>query len=97
MVCRFVHHSRVIFISIYDFLSTKGKKTCIIIHKKKKKQNKRTLSHKQVYIMRIFRVLQNHILPLNFSQKILLAHQFFFCSNAKYNMGKKKKKPFLST
>ncbi|CAI4846097.1 CCQ_1a_G0054590.mRNA.1.CDS.1 [Saccharomyces cerevisiae] len=37
MVCRFVHHSRVIFISIYDFLGTKGKKTCIIIHKKKKK------------------------------------------------------------
>lgn len=62
--------------------------------KKKKKEH----FHTSKYILwEFFRVLQNHILPLNFSQKILLAHQFFFCSNAKYNMGKKKKKPFLST
>ncbi|CAD6651790.1 BAI_1a_G0054680.mRNA.1.CDS.1 [Saccharomyces cerevisiae] len=50
MVCRFVHHSRVIFISIYDFLSTKGKKTCIIIHKKKKKKTKEHF-HTSKYIL----------------------------------------------
>lgn len=61
----------------------------------KKKRN--TFTQASIYYENFFEVLQNHILPLNFSQKILLAHQFFFCSNAKYNMGKKKKKPFLST
>ncbi|CAI4837060.1 BAQ_1a_G0054940.mRNA.1.CDS.1 [Saccharomyces cerevisiae] len=53
MVCRFVHHSRVIFISIYDFLSTKGKKTCIIIHKKKKKQ-KNTFTQASIYYENFF-------------------------------------------
>lgn len=57
----------------------------------KKKKKKRTLSHKQVYIMRIFRVLQNHILPLNFSQKILLAHQFFFVLMQNITWGRKRK------
>ncbi|CAD6646326.1 CEI_1a_G0054510.mRNA.1.CDS.1 [Saccharomyces cerevisiae] len=52
MVCRFVHHSRVIFISIYDFLSTKGKK--IMYNYTQEKKNKRTLSHKQVYIYENF-------------------------------------------
>ncbi|CAI4832718.1 CCN_G0054770.mRNA.1.CDS.1 [Saccharomyces cerevisiae] len=54
MVCRFVHHSRVIFISIYDFLSTKGKKTCIIIHKKKKKKQKNTFTQASIYYENFF-------------------------------------------
>ncbi|CAI7481580.1 CFC_collapsed_G0055220.mRNA.1.CDS.1 [Saccharomyces cerevisiae] len=49
MVCRFVHHSRVIFISIYDFLSTKGKKNMYNYTQEKKK--KKEHFHTSKYIL----------------------------------------------
>ena len=50
MVCRFVHHSRVIFISIYDFLSTKGKKNMYNYTQEKKNKTKEHF-HTSKYIL----------------------------------------------
>ncbi|CAI4835389.1 CCC_1a_G0054740.mRNA.1.CDS.1 [Saccharomyces cerevisiae] len=53
MVCRFVHHSRVIFISIYDFLSTKGKENMYNYTQEEKKQ-KNTFTQASIYYENFF-------------------------------------------
>ncbi|CAE6530234.1 CLL_collapsed_G0055410.mRNA.1.CDS.1 [Saccharomyces cerevisiae] len=54
MVCRFVHHSRVIFISIYDFLSTKGKKNMYNYTQEKKTKQKNTFTQASIYYENFF-------------------------------------------
>ncbi|CAD6649416.1 HN1_G0023870.mRNA.1.CDS.1 [Saccharomyces cerevisiae] len=53
MVCRFVHHSRVIFISIYDFLSTRGKENMYNYTQEEKKQ-KNTFTQASIYYVTFF-------------------------------------------